>query len=128
MSDLQSEIENLDRFLNDPWKAYKDSGRYGLGATTGAAVGGILLGPVGALVGAGIGVLGAYSTSPKVYSYVGHGCTTNNRNKIRAAFGVQIKSYCVNFMRRLRSRTPIVPLMKISINPTQNYQNNHPIN
>ena len=79
MSDLQSEMESLDRFLNDPWKAYKDSGRYGIGATTGAAVGGILLGPVGALVGAGIGVLGAYSTSPK--ACVGHSAE-HNKNTV----------------------------------------------
>ena len=65
MSDLQSEINSLDKFLNDPYKAIKDSGIFGASATTGAAIGGICFGPVGALVGAGIGIFSANSISPK---------------------------------------------------------------
>ena len=65
MSDFQSEIDSLDQLLNDPYKAIKESGIYEAGATTGAAIGGICFGPVGALVGAGIGILSAYSISPK---------------------------------------------------------------
>ena len=77
MSDLQSEIDSLDQLLMDPIKAFKNSVIYGAGATTGAAIGGICFGPVGALVGAGIGLLGAYKISSKasvgysdIYSYI----------------------------------------------------------
>ena len=65
MSDLKSEIDSLDQLLNDPYKAIKDSGRYGAGASTGAAIGGVCGGPVGALFGAGIGIGTAYYFSPK---------------------------------------------------------------
>ena len=77
MSDLQSEIDSLDQLLKDRIKAIKDSVIYGAGATTGAAIGGICFGPVGTLVGAGIGLLGAYKISSKacvgssdLYSYI----------------------------------------------------------
>ena len=65
MSDLQSDIDCMDQFFNDLIKAIKDSGKYGVGATTGAAIGGICFGPLGALVVAGLGILSAYSISPK---------------------------------------------------------------